>query len=200
MTEIYLNETKLDFTDKDKNANISDLIKELEKELHKQKQIISSVEIDGIKISEWHSKEIGESLLSEKNLIKIQTTTMNEFFLSSLEHSREYLDVIKTNTGNIVKWLRSGAEEFGQFILAKMLDDINEWIKTVSSLNKMAVSEGISLFKEDPSKYYSLILKNMEEIKNAQDNQDMVLLGDILEYEVVPLLEKIGNEMFKESS
>lgn len=200
MTEIYLDETKLDFTDKDKNATIFDLIKELEKELHKEKQIIASLEIDGSEISDWHSKEVGGSLLSEKNVIKVHTSAMSEFFLSSLEHSKEYLDTVKSNVENIVKRLRAGNEEFAQFILAKAIDDIKEWVKTVDSINKGAASNNINLFKQDPAKYYSLILKNMEEIKTAQDNQDMVLLGDLLEYEVLPLLEEIEKEMFGESS
>lgn len=200
MTEIYLDETKLDFTDEDKKATIFDLVKELEKELHKEKQIVASIEIDGKEISDWHSKEIAELLLSEKNIIKVHTSTMNEFFLSSLEHSKEYLNTIKSNVKNIVQRLRAGNEEFAQFILAKAMDDIKEWVKTVCSVNKGAASNGIILFKQDPAKYYSLILKNMEEIKKAQDNQDMVLLGDLLEYEVLPLLEEIGKEMFGESS
>ncbi len=200
MTEIYLDETKLDFTDEDKKATISDLIKELEKELHKSKQLVTSIEMDGSLVPDWHSKEVADALLSEKKVIKISTSAMNEFFLSSIEHSKEYLNVIKTNIENIVKLLRSGNEEHAHIMLAKTLDDLRQWIKTIDAVKRGAASGGIILFKQDPAKYYSLLLKNMEEIKKAQDNQDMVLLGDLLEYEIMPLLENIEKEMFGEDS
>lgn len=200
MTEIYLDETKLDFTDEDKKATVFDLINSLENELHKEKHLVAAVEMDGSLVPDWHSKEVADALLSEKKVIKIFTSAMNEFFLSSTEHAKGYMNVIKSNIADIVRLLRSGSEDHAHFMLSKTLDDIRQWIKTVDAINKGAMSDNITLFKQDPSKYYSRILKNMEEIKKAQENQDMVLLGDILEYEVMPLLEEIEKEMFGGSS
>lgn len=105
---------------------------------------------------------------------------MQEKF-EALKTANEYIDNLKNGIEDFVRKMNSGEGSNGIAILPLIADGI-EWLTNIinltSDLHNGAVSVGNT--KE-----------NLEQIIEALENEDYVLLGDLFNYEFLPTLEDI---------
>lgn len=111
---------------------------------------------------------------------------MNEQ-IEALKTGNEYLDKLIDGVKKVVTYIEQGEEEKGIGLIPSIADGI-EWILNLVNLTQ-EVHNG-SIAGGD-------IHEKLEEIVEGLENEDYVLVGDLFNYEVLPILEEIQQNIRK---
>jgi len=167
----------------------------------REDQVISTIRVDGEPLTaellaEWKNRSVDD--FDEAH---IEATTRNLLAARGLIILADGLAASKTDRDEIVDHLRQGRSSEAMTMLNSYLQI---WSGTqqslLSAVRLLEIDiESIEIYRPDSEsgepKVGSLndvldsLTNNLKEIKSALEAQDMVLLGDILEYEFVPLTE-----------
>ncbi|NRT73716.1 hypothetical protein [Clostridium beijerinckii] len=101
--------------------------------------------------------------------------------LEALKTANEYIDNLKNGVNSLVDKINSGEENSGIALIPLIADGL-DWLINVIKLTKDLHKGTISV--ENSSEI-------LEQIIEALDNEDYVLLGDLFNYEFLPILENI---------
>lgn len=110
---------------------------------------------------------------------------MIEKKIDILKTTNEYIDKVIIEIKNITELIQSGNEIAGISRLVQVLDGI-DYICKVISLTEEVHKEKISIEE---------INEKLKEIIDSFENEDYILLGDLINYELLPILESIQNVM-----
>lgn len=158
--------------------NIGEAFNELEKIVIKSNKIIKEIKINGLP---YDSANLQEELKKTDAVIEIETQTPEELMLESMKTAVEYLPRLESGLKQVSELIQKGKDGEAISLFITSIDGL-EWFGTIlTHIDKWAV-KGEKHSEEYKSK--------LEELLNAWENKDMVLISDILEYEVCPLLNK----------
>lgn len=101
----------------------------------------------------------------------------------------DYIEKVIFTIDNIVENLLAGQENVALQGFQELVDGL-EWIINVVILTRPAQEE-IGIKMTDPAGFMS----SLNEIIEAFENTDYVLLGDLLNYEAKPILEQWSREL-----
>lgn len=104
---------------------------------------------------------------------------MNEQ-IDALKSASEYIDNLKGGIDTLVKCIENGEEQKGCGYIPPVADGI-EWLTNVVNLTQELHEGKVSLDSLD---------EKLSEIVEALENEDYTLVGDLFNYEVLPILEQ----------
>ena len=102
-----------------------------------------------------------------------------------LKTADKYIDNLKLGIENLVDKINSGQENNGMLLIAEVADGL-EWIINVITLT-------VELHKGNI--FVDTMKEKLGEVIEALDNEDYVLTGDLFNYEFLPTLEEIQNDI-----
>ncbi|WP_297417061.1 hypothetical protein [Clostridium sp.] len=103
----------------------------------------------------------------------------------ALKTANEYIDNLKLGIEDLVGKINSGQENNAMLLIAEIADGL-EWLINVVTLT-------VELHKGDIS--IESLKEKLEEVIEALENEDYVLTGDLFNYEILPILEEIQNNI-----
>lgn len=166
--------------------NIEILIQKINEDLEKNKLYFSHLIINGKEVySDFEEKIMEEINRIEK--IELVTKTIDEFIndltVSLNDYSNRSIPIIKQLTE---QFYQSPTEE-SWGLLQDLLEGLNWIYNTIKSISNGEL---------DDYKQQLLVIANHLEIElpnllDAMENQDFILIGDIISYEVLPQYEAI---------
>jgi len=195
LTLIFLDETLIDYTDTENNAVVEDLVGAIEQEMKPQKRIVSELKVDSEPYLHWRSDEFMARKLSDFKELKFTSNSFEEFAASAVGTLQEYIKVMKENTGASVAVIRRGSGLKPE-LLVSILDGLVQIMATIDELSRGMAVMGIKTFKEDPLAYYTPLLQHMEDLEQGRSLGDSLVVADILEYEILPMLEDMDQKLF----
>ncbi|HHL39630.1 MAG TPA: hypothetical protein ENJ37_03920 [Deltaproteobacteria bacterium] len=190
MTIVYLDDDRLDIEEKDGPSTVGELIDALAREVAPHKMVVTGVVADGERRDDWTAERFRSAAMADFGEIRILTDSVESIALHGVATCIEYLEVITGLIGEVVERLRSGEEEEALTGLSKVFVDINELVRTIEALDKVRTYD-IRPFQGEPSSLYGSLEALLQELRSAQQSGDMVLMADLLEYEISPLLDKL---------
>jgi hypothetical protein len=101
------------------------------------------------------------------------------------------LRAVEREVIDITTCMRCGREEQGFIRLAKLFGAIGELVATIGALHRRVALEGGRLPGGDPSRLYAPLLAHLEEMRAAHEAGDVVLITDLLGFEILPLLGRM---------
>ncbi len=107
--------------------------------------------------------------------------------LEALVTANEYIGKLKTGIEELVNKINSGQENNGVLLIPNIADGL-QWLISVIELTKDYHKGSISI--ED-------IKEKLPEVIEALENEDYVLVGDLFNYELLPALVNIQEEIKK---
>lgn len=110
---------------------------------------------------------------------------MEHLKIQTLKDSREYLDKLILGIEEVSRLIQEGNEILGIKKLIPIFDGI-EYISNAVSLTKDIQKEKIEL--DD-------LNEQLNEILEAFENEDYILIGDLLNYELLPVMESIKERL-----
>ncbi|MBI5811026.1 MAG: hypothetical protein HZB21_07565 [Deltaproteobacteria bacterium] len=192
MTDVFIDDMKLDFEDTENDVTVGELISAIEKDIKAARRFIRDVSADGESLS--GTGAFSKYKVSGYKEIRIKTTPFGQFALESHETIHEYVRHITDSIKSCISVVRGKGSYEDAF--TNIFEGLIEITKTMDALSTGSRAYNIEIFKDDPARYYEEILKNIEALKGARDADDTVLLADILEYETIPLLERMEEKLF----
>lgn len=110
---------------------------------------------------------------------------MNNDKLEAIISADEYLYNLKKGVKNIVELIQEGKEQEGINLISQVADGI-DWVASVVKLTKDIQKNEIEM--ED-------INEHIETIIEALENEDYILISDLFNYEILPILERVHDEI-----
>jgi len=180
-----------------KREAVPEIIQSIEQELNLAEVYYSHFTLDGVdRFDELESFLLDNITGTEK--IKIECRTLKELADEVILSAGEYLDrAIPVLTELAPKFYReSNADCWRQ--LAELTDGVKWLLDSFSLIDKeIAMNphiQGYSNWNEYLQQIYSL-KENMEQLGQAMESRDMVLIGDLLNYEVIDLFKQIKKSL-----
>jgi hypothetical protein len=154
--------------------------------------VIRQIHVDGQPMITDASPDVGEILRQMENREKVEivTGTVSEIARDSIAEAIAYFDRIETVTHSLVTCFQNSPEPEAFENLRQLLEGLY-WINLL--LDKLAkgfhivlddfLVQGISV-GEHLKKFISIL----KQLIDSQERGDFILIADLLEYEVIPML------------
>lgn len=110
---------------------------------------------------------------------------MNNEKMEALITANEYLNNLEGGIHQVVEAFQQEDENKGCSLIPLVADGIN-WIVDVINLSRDIQKEDIDV---------SQINEKLEEVVEAIENEDYILVGDLFEYEVLPIIEEVHKKI-----
>lgn len=188
MTELYIDDNIIDYEDTDNNSTIGDFIKEVESQLFDVKQLIVGVEVDGSPAVDIHSDKLLASFVAGHKEIRLSTVPLKLLLDEGIKVCNQYIPHIKGAALVIIESLRAGKSDEALKLTTGLFDALNEFINTLALINANVIRFNLPLFKESPVEYFEALVSHLGEMLVARDSGELVLVGDLLEQEIMPII------------
>ncbi|MBE6349447.1 MAG: hypothetical protein E7062_01665 [Spirochaetaceae bacterium] len=188
--EFYLNGQKTEIT-LENEKNVKEFLEAFELECEKNEATIIGVEIDGKQIPADELDSFFPLELTALNTINLTTVAASDIIAGLQDVRKNALNLIGAMQ-EIPLLLQKNQDTEANKIIANFADffDFFCHIITLSQLFPEKFNQVIST--ETISTLLNELLPIIEEFKNALEQKDTILIGDLSEYEIVPHLEKIS--------
>ncbi|MGG7174133.1 hypothetical protein ACQPV1_12490 [Clostridium neonatale] len=113
---------------------------------------------------------------------------MNKEKIEVLQTANDYMNNLKDGIVNLANMIQEGKEQEAITIIPQVVDGI-EWVVQVITLTKEVQKNEIGV---------EALNDQLQEIIEALENEDYILVGDLFNYEILPILEDI-HEGIKET-
>ncbi len=196
MTDVYLDDARLELGGVNRASTVGDIITAVEADLKPYRRFVQELWVDGRNEGTGWKDALAINEPAERyGELKLFTADIDPVVLKGIYTVSEYIAFICGLINDTAATLRRGAGEVDN-LLGAIIESTGEVIKTMDSLYRCGLSYGMDIFRENPIAFYEAILKNMSGLKDARISRDNVLLADILEYELAPLLIKMEETVF----
>ncbi|BAH06884.1 hypothetical protein [Clostridium kluyveri] len=98
-----------------------------------------------------------------------------------LKTASDYIVNLKSGIAKAAEYFQSGDEQKGFNLVTAIAEGFN-WLTQALAVSKDVLKQKISV--DD-------LNEKLEEIVEAMENQDTILIGDLLQYELIPIVENI---------
>lgn len=192
--KIRVNGKNLDM-DQSGVTNIADLVEKIKKEMFEPGELIVSLTVDGDRMDPG-SLDAPGNLMPVSQAASMEIESMKRPLEKAAELLRamgDYLGKLSDGAGNVADKFRIGEEEEANAQLGRALDGLGvftelvETVKNISRTDITAIADGAG---ESLGSKEARLLKSLKEMEGAQMNNDWVLVADILEYDVGPLINE----------
>jgi hypothetical protein len=161
--------------------DLNDILKKIEENLKRFDKLFKEIKVNGMSIDDF----IDKNQHSEVSILEIISTTQEEIIEESIETAKIYLPRLKDGLHEIVKLFYEGKDQEAVSLFVTAVDGL-EWFN--SFLKGMQLAN-----LETDSKKITSYPQIMKDLLGAWERQDFLLVSDIIEYELIPLIEeKIG--------
>ena len=187
--EILVNRKKIDI-DTTEIHTLQELVKTIEENIISQAgHVLTQIEVNQICLSDEQEAEYAQFPVNQIEQLSINSCPPYELVLSGLEDSLQILPQIIETLGSCVTKLSEDviSEAMDEFIVAT---DGIQWFTTI-------INGSISVYGSNINEKGDFIRSSIQlseilnEILEAHSNSDITAFGDLIEYELEPMLEKM---------
>ena len=180
--EIFINDKKIE-NNNYKSLTLPELLKKAKDNLNNE--ILKEIFVNGVEVNEKYLKE---SLLDIKDIKKIKFVTQKteKLIKNSLKEAEEYLPKLKEGILEAADYFRNGEEEKANNRYQQTLNGL-EWYTDVI-IKILAILNDEELYKES-QKLINDLNEPLTDLMTAYNKDDIVLVADILEYEITEYID-----------
>jgi hypothetical protein len=189
--KVYIDSKPLDI-DTSKFNNLEDLIYEVMSNHTAGDKLITEVKVNDVTFSErWPG---------EAKIIPIDKIVRIDFITSSIEIiASKMLEDIPAQVESITKGLLEAAELYrvadeqeANLNFIKIVTSLRDFVNFVTQLKNADVVpwEKLEIKGMDIETYYTRLIKLIDEMLDVQEDEDWILLADLIEYELAPIMNK----------
>ena len=171
-----------------------ELMKQLSVQLSEGGSTIVQVNIDGVDVTGLHVEELMQLSLQEIGQISLTTGYPEQLALDTLATAEEWVARLIEEIEITADFLRVGEEVDANTSLTRFTDGFQLFTLALQKIETVVQRDGK---QEDimglVGQFRERITVVLDEIITTQNNQDWIMLADLLEYELMPILEDWSN-------
>lgn len=172
---------------KNEPGAIDDLFVQINQSLEAVDLVVSHLCIDEVDVYENHYDYILENISNIKS-IEVKCRTMQEMINDVLLSAEEYLQRAIPEVKILSNQLYDGLNESAWDKIEQLLEGV-QWLLHMSSImhdNQVGMQDEEAYFM-----FTTQLLQHAQVMEEAMNNRDIVLMADIISYEILPLLESL---------
>lgn len=151
----------------------------------------SHLVIDGIAVYDQFEETILQSI-DRIQAINVQVKTLDEFVRESLNSTREYLNRALPEIEALIDRFYQAPDQKAWSLFLDLLEGL-QWIHQV--VNTVQDAGYPSLNRDVFGKIDAELLQHYAALAEGLENKDHVLIADVIQYEVLPVLETLSREI-----
>lgn len=190
--ELYVNGNKIDIT-LENEKTVGDVLRGMEEEFAQNEATTISIVLNGCKIEADAFDKAAEEPLSDSTKLEltvISVAELKESFAFEGKIARELAE----NLEQIPVQLQSGKDKEAGTIISRLADLVDGFCKTASLASLFPdLYASIQIDGKKLSEFFSDFSAILTDFKQALEDKDTVLIGDLAEYEISPRLHAIAD-------
>lgn len=161
------------------------------KELIAKDRIIVEILLDGLSLTADTEQTFLSKELDSIDTLTIKTDSPMQLAKTNLKEADEYLESFGKQIDEVIEVLQVGGEEETYDIFVDGLKGLEDVLYLMDVVKKMIELDSSELVVEDQSldEYIENFGETLNEFKTALEDEDLVYLQDLLQYEFKPALE-----------
>lgn len=164
-------------------AHLGDLILSCLRADARKTLVAERVSVNGCEIPEESLEKLELFPLDDIHEVEIGSSPASEIAFSSLENSRAYAEKLEIAFGQIADGLRAGRVEEANRIYSDAIDGLALLVFAVTAAGRELGVIGAGLVGMDTA-----VMPSLEQLFEAQKEEDWVRVADTLEYELGPAI------------
>jgi hypothetical protein len=181
--KVYINDKKLKYENYS-SLTLPELLKKIKNDL--DNEILREIYVNEVQVNE---KYLRESLLDKEDIEKIKFVTQNteELVKNSLNEADDYLPKLKKGILDTADYFRNGEDEKGNNTYQQIVEGLEWYTDIITKI--LSIINHEELYNESQEVIKDLN-EPLTELMEAYNKNDIVLIADILEYEIVDYIER----------
>jgi hypothetical protein len=154
-------------------------------------RVITHIRINGQELLEDERGLYPDISGEEIDLLELQTGLSTEMASRGLRDARDYLERLNPAIGETADLFRTGQDAKALEQYGRCMDGLNWFMQILEGAKQVMALDyhQIQSHKVSIQSYVENLQQNIREMWNAQQDEDWVMLSDLLEYELLPLME-----------
>lgn len=172
-------------------ANLEDLLVKLSKTSLPKDHLISSVNVNGKLYTELYPGQSREIPISKISDLQLTTVSLREFAEASVKDAPSIINRIAEHCRATAESFRLYDEVEANQKYADLLEALRMLVHFIDNVRNVLNWNFTSMnYQGDPvSVRWDRFMQLVNELKTAQEDGDWLMLADLIEYEIIPLLE-----------
>lgn len=182
-------EIELNFAEEDTLQNV---IAVLDNRANEKNMIVSEIRVDDVLVDAGNEREFDEKTVKDINKLEIKVEEETALISRALNETYHYLPRLAQGLEDISVLFQAGSrnEAFDKFT-----ECLNGWIQIINLLQSIEKIKGLAYadinLKEGTVKEANeKLLGLLQQTKAAMENDDIVSLSDLIEYELSPMAQQ----------
>ncbi len=183
---IEIDGKKVDNFSFDDVSNLEELIYEIMENYVPGDRLITEVKINDITFSERWPGEAKVIPLDKIYKIEFLTKPLSFVAEKLLEDLPNRIDEITNGLKEAAELYRVADEQEANLNFVKVVTTLRDFINFITQLKRVDIIKWDELDLEED---YEKLIKLMDEMLDVQEDEDWILLADLIEYELAPLMD-----------
>ncbi len=190
--QIIVNNQDIDISIENEET-LGDFLKAFEKNCAENDATIIGIAVNGEQLSVEGMDSSFETPLQDISLLELSTVSSTDI-LNSLKDLAQKSDVIAQNFCTIPLLYQTGKDNEASIHITEFADFFNGFCRTISLSSLFPQKYGtIHIQGQNVSQFLSDFSQILQDFEKALENNDVVLIGDLAEYEIAPRLRSISS-------
>ncbi|MEE8483099.1 MAG: hypothetical protein V3S46_00750 [Nitrospinota bacterium] len=171
--------------------DLGELLEDIKKSRLSGKEFIADIVINGDEVPSEKFDNVLKSPLSEIESLEIKTANPRDVSLSTLKNLDPFLENLVTLLEQSADKFRMEKEEDANKFFISCVEGLQTFVGLLDKIKTLNVLDLTSITYESVpvSEKEDALLKVSNSLFNSQKSKDWVSLGDVLEYELVPIIK-----------
>ena len=188
---LLVNGNTIDITIENEKT-VGDVLKGMEEEFAKNEATTISIILDGRKIEADAFEDAAQTPLSDSTKLELTVISLAEL-KESFAFEGKIAREIAGSMEEIPVQLQSGRDKEAGTVISRLADLVDSFCKTASLASLFpSLYKAISIDGKNITEFFSDFSAILADFKQALEDRDTVLIGDLAEYEISPRLNAIA--------
>lgn len=191
MTDLTLNHSDLKRSF-DQKKTLSEVIDHLFDQEIDNETVLVNLHVDGEVIPFEDGLDISQKLISDFNSINFETQSSAELAFEAVDSCNDYIDVLNEKILHLTKLYQAGESQKANEEFGDMIDILDLYVQLFAKIHS-TLKRVVDLPKETSENIQKLdihLLSVLKALIPAKEKNDIIMLCDLLEYELVDNLTR----------
>jgi hypothetical protein len=185
----------------DSNTKISQIISDIESENWNSGSVVCEIHLNGVYLNEDQEKELSFKTLNELNVLEVLVREKSELLEVTLRTIHQWLPKLKAHSLSLNNSLSGKSANISTDEFIQLIEGCR-WLSDTLVLLKTPLYQLVKTkeYESDWVQSESFFKYTVQELYNAYEKKDYVLLSDILEYDIPEALDQWHNLLFNQQA
>ncbi|MCB9024995.1 MAG: hypothetical protein H6625_01650 [Bdellovibrionaceae bacterium] len=182
-------------------SSVSEIIADFELQCWEKGSVICEIHLNGIYISEEEEKNLSKKTINDVNTLEILTRDQTELIEVTLRTMNQWIPKIRDRSRELSTFYKIQKEVISADDFIELIDGC-KWLSDSLHLLKPTLLKLVNNpeFEEKWTQSELIFTSTAKEVLSSFEKQDMVLLSDILEYDLSDSLDQWQDLLFSQST